>query len=844
MSNNLKAFLNKHRVKNNATHTGVFDYRGNYKIPNNKIKTFHKLCSKYKHSLMEKPYYPSPLRLDIDIKTKLYPGEDRMYNKKMITDIIKEYHKYIESDELCKAFVFEKKKPCEYNGYYKDGFHIMFPFTKMDKQTQMEILQNVKNAFDGYLDDVELNDLDEVFDKASVTNNWVIYGGTIKKSKNPYRLTTIYDKKLKKVNINYSKEELINILSIRKYSVMNKYMNKDVDDMKNDVVEEDNYNNYYEPLENKQKEKSDNSVNLNYIDELVSILSKKRANDYNAWISVGLCLFNISNKLLNSWDKFSKKSSKYKKGVCKQKWKTFKQDNINIGCLCNWAKDDNKEEFYKINRKYSKNNLDNIVKSCTNYGIASLLYEKYSCEYVCASIEKKIWYKFENHRWKEIEKGTTLRHKISTTLTNIFQDNINKCKKNVEEAGEEDKVKLNKDLANAIKNLNKLKTTKFKNDVMIECCEIFYDSKFINKLDNNIYLIGFNNGVYDLEKGIFRDGSSEDYISLTTNTDYNESSKYYKDIDTFLTQIFPNKKLKEYVCLKLASYLQGNNKEETFDIWIGCGGNGKSKLLELFEKSFGEYCCKLPISVLTKQRCASNAATPELASTKGRRLVSVQETEPTDKLQVGIMKEFTGNDQIYARELFKSPISFKPQWNLLMLCNHLPAISSNDDGTWRRIRAIEFISRFIEKPVKKYEYKRDNDLTKKLKIWKDYFLGYLFEYYKEYQQNGIVEPECVLNCSKEYQKTQDFYGAFIEEFVEESEDDSIKINDVYRHFKDWFKENYNMIGEKIPKRMDLNGYLLKRFGKYDNKVGWKGYRIKDEYDDEEKEDDLDAGCQF
>ena len=38
----------------------------------------------------------------------------------------------------------------------------------------------------------------------------------------------------------------------------------------------------------------------------------------------------------------------------------------------------------------------------------------------------------------------------------------------------------------------KLKTTNFKNNVMSECMELFYDPEFSNKLDTKINLIGFN----------------------------------------------------------------------------------------------------------------------------------------------------------------------------------------------------------------------------------------------------------------------------------------------------------------------------------------------------------------
>ena len=51
--------------------------------------------------------------------------------------------------------------------------------------------------------------------------------------------------------------------------------------------------------------------------------------------------------------------------------------------------------------------------------------------------------------------------------------------------------------------MNNFGETGQKNNIMTELAEIFYinnnkDKNFVEKLDKNNYLIGFNNGVYDL----------------------------------------------------------------------------------------------------------------------------------------------------------------------------------------------------------------------------------------------------------------------------------------------------------------------------------------------------------
>ena len=91
-----------------------------------------------------------------------------------------------------------------------------------------------------------------------------------------------------------------------------------------------------------------------------------------------------------------------------------------------------------------------------------------------------------------------------------------------------------------------------------------------------------------------------------------------------------------------------------------------------------------------------------------------------DEVPVGAV--IVSNDKIIARALFKEPIEFIPQFKMLLMCNDLPTIPSNDDGTWRRLEVVDFISRFVDDESKlddsKHVYKRDKELKSKLSAWK------------------------------------------------------------------------------------------------------------------------------
>jgi phage/plasmid-associated DNA primase len=122
----------------------------------------------------------------------------------------------------------------------------------------------------------------------------------------------------------------------------------------------------------------------------------------------------------------------------------------------------------------------------------------------------------------------------------------------------------------------KLQDITFKDKLMKECSALFYDSKFVEKLDVKSNLICFENGVYDLDTREFRDGRPEDFCNLSTMTDYQEfdmeNSPEIDEIKNFMSQVFPISRVRDYVYLLLSSFLLGKNPNEKFHVWTGTGG--------------------------------------------------------------------------------------------------------------------------------------------------------------------------------------------------------------------------------------------------------------------------------
>lgn len=261
--------------------------------------------------------------------------------------------------------------------------------------------------------------------------------------------------------------------------------------------------------------------------------------------------------------------------------------------------------------------------------------------------------------------------------------------------------------------------------------------------------------------------------------------------------------------------------------------NGKTKVIDLFEKTFGDYCIKFPITLLTQKRASSNSATAEIARSKGKRFASLQEPGDEEKLNCGLMKEMSGGDRIQARGLYKDPIEFNPQFKMVLVCNHLPKTpNSDDDGTWRRIRVNQHTSKFTEFPNKdnSLEFPIDLDLSKRFEEWKENFMSLLIDYYKKYCISGNKEPEEVLTCTREYQKSNDYYREFVDQNLSKNDNEWISENDMFETFRFWIKDydpGFNISG----KRKDVMECFNRIFGKsikssHHKGKGWNGWSLK------------------
>jgi P4 family phage/plasmid primase-like protien len=739
--------------------------------------------------------------------------------------------------ECLRFFVTLRPGPYAAGGVRKDGVHIMCPDLALVDEKQ-KVLRNwmmsqnaIATSFSGT---GYVNKPEDIYDESMThKQGWIFYGDS-KPNIPPYLLAKVYtytpdSDSWSEDAETYTPRQLMELLSVR-YNVVDdcSAVAEDVRDtyeamkawgetghhggtatqlVETDPAEVAAGNNTIldalQALYPVDLDKEEMEMIRRFVMEC---LSEERANKYDTWIRLGWCLHNInpSEENFQLWMDFSArspKSSGNNVAQLRRDWfngwrKDADGPRLTERSLRHWAKNDNPVKYKEIQDEYLGEYIRQSIEP-THFHISELMKKMYGAKYVAAvSAKFTDWFEYDDlkNMWRRLNQGIELRMlipsevagKVGETATGIY-GKMATAPPGMKEGLIEKQKKL-------IKVQMSLCSSGFCDSVMKMAVHQFYEADFQSKLNINGNLFACRNGILELrvpgadgrDHVVFRDGRPEDYMSFLAGQNapemeaieyrpYNAADPAQAEIQDFFAKLFPNEELRRYTLRLLASCLEGFNREQCFYIATGVGGNGKSKLVELMRMTFGDYQTALQSTVLTRSRPDAGAANPEMMAAKCRRFIYLQEPDDKEPLNTSRMKQLSGEDMVEARALYGDQEKFVIMGKLFMMCNKLPPVTTMDRGTWRRIRVIEFVSKFVLPDHPEYLEKRPNVflidpmLDKKLRSWREPFLALLVHIYEtQYIPFGLNPvPAVVMKASDKYKENFDIYARFKSERVRE-----------------------------------------------------------------------------
>jgi len=847
---------------------------GSYSIPTEHRVTFYDLYFAHVFTrgipeyLTEFQPEVGPLAIDIDFR---YKTEARHYTLQNVHSlvhlVINELENYFETAEPFPVYVFEKptfvteEKSKKVDGELqtfieiKDGIHLLFG-ASMDRTCKRMMRDRILRRLPEVWADLQphlSNNWDSVVDNGVLigTTGWQLYGSR-KPGKSAYKLTQLFEVQQSDGMIDAvsRKPETLNLEeTLPKISVQHPY---EVLILKEEHKEA--YASLKRPAVFQKAASPSDITNQTALDATLEAFFLKHSgvpklkevhdyvmllpepywgdNSYEKWIRVGWALKNTDAGLFPSFVKFSSQSPDFnfdKVPELRAMWDGWKskKESLTERSIMYWARNENPKRYDEIRLA----TLDGAVEAVialpkpleTDY--ANLMHYMYKDRFVFAGFKPKSWYEYRDHRWQVTEEGHSLRILIDGKggAYSLFSA---KCEEKKKEVAMMDSVTqpeksetIRKQIKHICEIMHDLKRTDKKGNVMKEAETLFYDGNFKQKLDSKNHLMCFNNGVVDLKSPeVFRSGVPEDYTSKCTNIDYIPLSEcdaaVVEEVRTFMHQLFPIDDLYEYMWDHAASALWGKNTNQTFNVYTGVGRNGKSAFVQLMGKAFGDYKATVPVTLITQKRTSIGSCSPEIAQLVGVRYAVMQEPSLGDRINEGIMKELTGGDPLQARALYQSPVTFQPQFLLACCTNNNFEIMSTDDGTWRRMRIVDFLSLFCENPVegdpvKPYQFKVDKNVEAKFEAWKSVFMALLVD--RAVKTKGdVVDCPYIVSRTREYREDQDFFAEYTNSCIVADPTKMLKKSDNEERFEEWWRKK-NKDGKK-PASNYLKRYMDGRFG--------------------------------
>ena len=594
---------------------------------------------------------------------------------------------------------------------------------------------------------------------------------------------------------------------------------------------------------------------------------------YDDWFQIGTAVKNLTDDF-DIWNDWSKQHPKYKANEMKTKWKSFTNTDVGIAFLKSKAKEKNQELYLsyfpkpEVNVEFIDNDeqpqpqsiaqpqppVHKLCLSIHDMDIAQYILNTYLKDnYV--SVDKKEggkgkFFYYKKNRWIEDRGNITLFKYITKNYLDDLDKYHKETKDKIKNAKDEEmKATLTDESKNVLKIIAKLKGKLSNyNGIVDWIAKQLYDPDFYDKCDENIYLLGFNDGVYDTKSKTFRDGKPSDYVTKSVGYDFPKIDKgYRKDIDQFLMKVFPDPEVRKYVITQQAQAITGMKYNDVVYTHSGKGSNGKSIEQIILKNVFGDYFLEIPSSMLTKvNKMDHNSPDPFYSLWKGVRYCIGNEPSDGAKLNDSLIKLIGSKEGVSYRTLYSEVVvKLQIQFQLHIYCNNKMSFNSKDKGVCRRLKVVDYVSKFTENSKQINEanniYDMDTELSEKVKLWREDYMKMLLEIYDfKYK---YVEPDGISFASEKYIDANDDIKRFVNENFEftNKKEDYLLLKDIkmtYQQNKEYdqsliknFKENI----EQELKASVIERAKVKRNGKWvDVRSILYGWKYKD--DDCENED--------
>ena len=463
------------------------------------------------------------------------------------------------------------------------------------------------------------------------------------------------------------------------------------------------------------------------------------------------------------------------------------EENANDNAVLNVVLD---ESLLAIGQRF----IDTFEFPANDYGIARAMSEVYKSKYRWAE-DAGTWLEFDGMRWVEIKQTRLVG--AFPTVARIYQ-----------------RLAMESSDANFIEHASKCVGYCQQNKYQRMALEQLKDMLRVrmSDMDADDWLINTKAGVIDLkaiEEGRewFLPHDPKYNLMKVAGAGIDDNFVHDEECEKFINDLFPDEEVREYAQMVVGYTLSGSTAEKKlFLFWGEKGNNGKTAFCNLWRNMMGDYATTAEDKMIltSKNDGNSEAPSPFLASLRGSRFAYVEEIAAGRKLESAVVKRITGSAVIKCRKLRQDTVEFLPTFKLVLCCNDMPALQSNESAMQIRVRIIPFDSFFSEKAGN-----IDKTINEKIKTesWRNTFLDWALMGYAKWREKGSLDnfagdmsvfesnlPRRMKMVLAGYLDNSDDIGDFIQTYVEITGNpkDFLSTSDLYDTFVKESKSQYGV----------------------------------------------------
>lgn len=359
-----------------------------------------------------------------------------------------------------------------------------------------------------------------------------------------------------------------------------------------------------------------------------------------------------------------------------------------------------------------------------------------------------------------------------------------------------------------------------------------------------INFINLNNGVYDIDTGVFSEHSHENLFLTKLPVNFKESADCPL-IKKFLSDVLDDEQI-PVIQEWFGFGLKRDYSIKKALILVGGPDTGKTTLITLEEKFIG----KKNISGVSLQKISADKFA--LANMYTKYLNTYDDLSFRDVNDNGAFKIATGGGLVTGERKFGDQFQFRNHAKLMFACNKIPEVKdSDDDAYFKRWIVIRFNYPIEEKD-------RDNNLVQKMTTDEEMsgLLNFALEGLRRLVKNGSFSYEKTVDEIKdEMQTSSSPVARFAVDCLEQKDDSHIfkdEMHNAYKHFAKLKKLPYMSL-ETLGKRLPKYAHYIESIKPVNSRLNkqasaWSGVQFKPSFnlslpresEAEIQQDDLDS----